>query len=134
MHNQARNVHARGAMGPGNTSRDDACGRVRRRQAAVMRLAALGHSCVGQQGKRRIVTQIIVVVDIYVAERDGVHALRDQRFEAVHDVVLVTPVAATARNAFAETGDTICFDAIAPLSKAPTTWTMAAGPVSSARW
>ena len=59
-------------------------------------VGALGLERVGQKAEHGIVAQLVVVVEVLVAERNGVHALRDQRLQLVHDAVLVAAVAKTA--------------------------------------
>jgi hypothetical protein len=52
---------------------------------------------IGEQGEDRIVAQLVVVVEVLIAERLAMNALRNERLDRVHDAHLIAPVAEAAR-------------------------------------
>ena len=74
--------------------------------------------------------QLVVVVDILVAQRNGVHTLRHQRLHVVHHQIGIALVAEATRNPPRQADGAIGlrssapppFDVTAPPSKQPTTW------------
>jgi hypothetical protein len=63
-----------------------------------LRVVALGFQRVGQQAERRIAAQLVVVIEVLVAERQPMDALRHQRLELVHDEGGIVHIAKAARD------------------------------------
>ena len=56
----------------------------------------LGLELAGQHMEQRVVTKLIVVVQVFIAEREGEHALADQGLDRVLEQSWVAPVGETA--------------------------------------
>jgi hypothetical protein len=69
-------------------------GRFARHRRAVL---ASGFKLARQNRHHRVVTKVVVVVQVLVAERDGEHALPDERGDRVLDEPRVSGVAKTSR-------------------------------------
>jgi hypothetical protein len=68
---------------------------------------ALGLEPVGEQPQDRIEAQLVVIVEVLVAEREPMDALRQQRSETMHDEVGIALVAKATRNPVCQADRTI---------------------------
>jgi len=71
---------------------------VQRRFARHWRaVAAPGFQFARQHPHQRVVTKLVVIVEVFIPQRDGEHALPDERGDRVFDEPLVPAVAETSR-------------------------------------
>ena len=70
----------------------------RRLAGECLHIGALGRQRVGHQTEHRFASQLIVVIEILIAEGLAVNALRNHRLDGVHNKILIAVVAKAARD------------------------------------